>query len=156
MRLASLFVVLVGCWTHPGPTFTPSSSFGGGNDRDGDGIADEQDKCPDEPEDFDGFADEDGCPDPDNDRDGTLDQEDACPTTPGPKSNRGCPGSAAGDRDGDGVLDMYDKCPDHPEDHDGFQDADGCPDPDNDADGIVDVDDKCPNQPGPVSNLGCP
>jgi len=30
---------------------------------------------------------------------------------------------------------------------DGFQDADGCPDPDNDADGILDKDDQCPNEP---------
>ncbi|HEY2370375.1 MAG TPA: hypothetical protein VGH87_28460, partial [Polyangiaceae bacterium] len=36
-----------------------------------------------------------------------------------------------GDRDGDGVVDDLDKCPDEPEDHDGFQDDDGCPDPDN-------------------------
>ncbi|MCC6875684.1 MAG: hypothetical protein IT378_15360, partial [Sandaracinaceae bacterium] len=39
-------------------------------DRDGDGMRDDVDQCPTEPEDFDGFADEDGCPDPDNDRDG--------------------------------------------------------------------------------------
>jgi outer membrane protein OmpA-like peptidoglycan-associated protein len=31
-----------------------------------------RDKCPDEPEDKDGFEDEDGCPDPDNDKDGIL------------------------------------------------------------------------------------
>jgi len=43
------------------------------NDRDGDGILDNVDKCPDDPEDFDGFQDEDGCPDPDNDQDGILD-----------------------------------------------------------------------------------
>ena len=36
-------------------------------DRDGDGIKDDVDKCPDDPEDFDDFEDEDGCPDPDND-----------------------------------------------------------------------------------------
>lgn len=32
-------------------------------DRDGDGIPDEDDACPDEPETFNGFEDEDGCPD---------------------------------------------------------------------------------------------
>jgi outer membrane protein OmpA-like peptidoglycan-associated protein len=31
-------------------------------DRDGDGILDEADKCPDDPEDMDGWEDEDGCP----------------------------------------------------------------------------------------------
>ncbi|MFH2006548.1 MAG: OmpA family protein, partial [bacterium] len=31
-----------------------------------------------------------------------------------------------------------------PEDKDGFEDQDGCPDPDNDGDGVPDKDDKCP------------
>src|SRR5204862_230345 len=35
---------------------------GGGNDRDGDGVTDDTDRCPDEPEEFAGFADEVGCP----------------------------------------------------------------------------------------------
>ncbi len=60
-----------------------------------------------------------------------------------------------GDRDGDGVPDDFDKCPDAPEDRDGFEDDDGCPDPDNDQDGIPDVQDKCPNDPGPPPD-GCP
>ncbi|HEY0250939.1 MAG TPA: outer membrane beta-barrel protein, partial [Kofleriaceae bacterium] len=42
----------------------------GPKDSDGDGIPDDQDKCPNEPEDKDGFQDDDGCPDPDNDNDG--------------------------------------------------------------------------------------
>ena len=45
-------------------------------DRDGDGIKDDLDKCPDEREDFDGFEDEDGCPEPDNDHDGIPDFKD--------------------------------------------------------------------------------
>lgn len=36
---------------------------GGANDRDGDGIADARDLCPDQPEDMNGNADDDGCPD---------------------------------------------------------------------------------------------
>src|SRR5262249_59612493 len=60
-------------------------------DRDGDGIKDDVDKCPDEPEDFDDFEDEDGCPDPDNERDGILDRDDQCPNEPGPVENHGCP-----------------------------------------------------------------
>lgn len=32
-------------------------------DADGDGIKDDQDQCPNDPEDFDGFEDDDGCPD---------------------------------------------------------------------------------------------
>jgi outer membrane protein OmpA-like peptidoglycan-associated protein len=38
------------------------------------------------------------------------------------------------DRDHDGIDDRIDRCPDEPEDLDGFEDADGCPDPDNDHD----------------------
>ena len=38
---------------------------GAGADRDGDGIADSGDACPDSPEDRDGFEDQDGCPDAD-------------------------------------------------------------------------------------------
>src|SRR5678816_4388713 len=61
-----------------------------------------------------------------------------------------------GDRDHDGILDNVDKCPDEPEDKDGFEDQDGCPDPDNDKDGVPDEKDKCPNDPGPPDNDGCP
>ena len=32
-------------------------------DRDGDGILENEDQCPDDPEDLDNFKDEDGCPD---------------------------------------------------------------------------------------------
>ena len=42
---------------------------------------------------------------------------------------------------------MNDKAPNQAEDKDGFQDADGIPDPDNDGDGILDVKDKAPNEP---------
>ena len=48
------------------------------------------------------------------------------------------------DTDGDGILDTVDKCPTIPEDKDGFEDHDGCPDLDNDQDGIKDKVDKCP------------
>ncbi len=133
-------------------------------DRDGDGLRDDVDQCPDEPEDFDGFADEDGCPDPDNDRDGILDVDDECPMVPedrdGDADEDGCPEGNEGDRDGDGILDNEDECPDDPEDRDGFQDEDGCPDPDNDSDGILDTDDLCPNDPEDVDGFqdqdGCP
>jgi hypothetical protein len=51
------------------------------------------------------------------------------------------------DRDGDQILDAVDRCPDQPEDLDGFQDTDGCPDVDVDVDAIMDVEDKCPDAP---------
>ena len=64
------------------------------------------------------------------------------------------------DADGDGIPDKTDKCPTVPEDKDGFQDADGCPDPDNDQDGILDKADKCPLEPedkdGFEDEDGCP
>ena len=64
------------------------------------------------------------------------------------------------DRDGDGIPDDIDKCPNEPEDKDGFEDEDGCPDPDNDKDGIPDAVDKCPNEPETVNGVddedGCP
>src|SRR4029077_2436402 len=64
-------------------------------DRDGDGIKDDVDQCPDNPEDYDDFEDEDGCPDPDNDRDGIPDVDDKCPNVPETKNGfedeDGCP-----------------------------------------------------------------
>jgi outer membrane protein OmpA-like peptidoglycan-associated protein len=133
-------------------------------DRDGDGLKDDVDKCPDEPEDFDRFEDEDGCPELDNDRDGILDEDDSCPEVPedkdGFEDEDGCPEGNKGDRDGDGILDNVDKCPDDPEDFDQFEDEDGCPDLDNDKDGILDTDDLCPLVPedkdGFEDEDGCP
>jgi outer membrane protein OmpA-like peptidoglycan-associated protein len=130
-------------------------------DRDQDGIADDVDACPDEPEDVDGFEDIDGCPDPDNDQDGILDVVDKCPLQPEDvdtfEDEDGCPDP---DNDQDSILDADDKCPLQPEDVDTFEDEDGCPDPDNDKDGILDVDDKCPLQPETVNAKddedGCP
>jgi outer membrane protein OmpA-like peptidoglycan-associated protein len=115
-------------------------------DTDGDGIPDDIDRCPLDPEDKDGFQDEDGCPDPDNDGDGIVDRADACPNDPGPLENRGCPVT---DRDGDGIPDAEDKCPDQP----GPKETQGCPD--RDGDGIIDALDKCPDQFGPPPD-GCP
>jgi len=117
-------------------------------DRDGDGVPDLEDACPDRP----GKPEFKGCPDTDGD--GIPDNEDACPNDPGPKETQGCP--IAKDSDGDGIPDDIDRCPLDPEDLDGFQDEDGCPDPDNDGDGIVDKVDACPNTPGPIENRGCP
>lgn len=88
------------------------------HDRDGDGIDDAEDACPDVREDRDGFEDADGCPDPDNDADGVPDVEDACPDLPGPKEYDGCP-----DADGDEIPDREDRCPTVP----GPAKFDGCP-----------------------------
>ncbi len=70
------------------------------------------------------------------------------------------PPLAPPDRDKDGVLDDVDACPDIPEDADGFQDEDGCPDPDNDQDGVADVKDACPLDAEDIDGFededGCP
>ena len=87
-------------------------------DRDNDGVPDAEDKCPDVPEDRDGFEDSDGCPDPDNDKDGLPDVEDRCPNQAGPREYGGCP-----DTDGDEIPDAEDKCPDQP----GPPENEGCP-----------------------------
>jgi OmpA-OmpF porin, OOP family len=121
-------------------------------DADGDGIPDDIDQCPNDPEDFDGFEDEDGCPDPDNDGDGIPDELDACPNIPGVPELDGCPEETVGDRDGDGIPDDIDQCPDVP----GVPEHDGCPDPDRDGDGILDEDDMCPDEPGVPEHAGCP
>ena len=147
-------------------------------DSDRDGIPDSRDACPNDPEDFDGFEDADGCPDPDNDGDGILDADDLCPDDPedfdGFEDADGCPDP---DNDGDGIPDEMDACPNEP----GLASADGCPDadgdripdgedrcpnepgearfdgcPDSDGDGVPDIDDECPDVPGPPSAFGCP
>ena len=64
------------------------------------------------------------------------------------------------DSDGDGIPNTIDKCPFVPEDKDGFQDADGCPDDDNDGDRKPDITDKCPNEAEDLDGFedddGCP
>lgn len=141
----------------PPPKAKPKPAPG---DRDGDGYIDPEDTCPDEPENYNGFKDEDGCPDdPDTDGDGLTDSVDSCVLSPEDKDNYldedGCPEI---DNDLDTLIDEKDKCPNEPEDPDGFQDEDGCPDPDNDGDTVLDGKDQCPNEIGSstAEPLGCP
>ncbi len=123
-------------------------------DRDGDGIEDGVDACPDQP----GVRSDDptknGCP-ADKDGDTILDAEDACPEVPGiktddPKTN-GCPS----DKDHDGIYDQVDACVDTPGDKSDDPKKNGCPS-DRDGDGVIDKDDKCPDQPGKPELQGCP
>ena len=98
-------------------------------DRDHDGIPDKIDKCPDDPEDLDGFQDDDGCPDLDNDNDGVPDGRDLAPNLPEDRDGfQDEDGRPDFDNDGDGIRDADDKCPNAPEDFNGIQDTDGCPD----------------------------
>jgi outer membrane protein OmpA-like peptidoglycan-associated protein len=111
----------------------------GGSDKDGDGIYDKDDACPDVP----GLEEFKGCPDTDGD--GIEDSKDACPEVPGTVEFNGC-----ADTDGDGVADPQDQCVDVA----GLKELNGCPDAD--ADGIADAKDGCPQEAGPAANNGCP
>ncbi len=111
----------------------------GDKDSDGDGIADEEDKCPTVA----GGVATGGCPD--KDADGIADRDDACPDDAGDVRMNGCP-----DRDGDGIADNNDDCPDNA----GLRRFSGCPDTDNDN--IVDKEDNCPTVAGIPAMNGCP
>ncbi len=67
---------------------------------------------------------------------------------------------AASDPDGDGLLGKRDLCPDVPEDLDGRDDSDGCPDLDDDGDGVLLPADRCPDAPEDLDQYrdddGCP
>ncbi len=108
-------------------------------DRDYDGVADEDDICPDVP----GVKELDGCPD--RDGDGISDEIDACPDVRGLRKFAGCP-----DTDGDGIQDLLDQCPELA----GSLAGKGCPD--RDGDGVTDEKDVCPNLFGLDIYDGCP
>ena len=132
-------------------------------DADHDGVYDSEDRCPDQPEDHDGYKDQDGCPDPDNDGDGIPDALDHCPNDPedldGFEDADGCPEL---DNDKDGIPDLNDPCPNAAEDGLGKRPTDGCPSTaeDSDGDGINDTVDKCPDEPEDRDQFqdedGCP
>jgi OmpA-OmpF porin, OOP family len=132
-------------------------------DRDGDGIADSEDRCIDTPEDLDDFKDSDGCPDLDNDGDGIPDASDRCPNVAEDldqfQDEDGCPEE---DNDGDGIADIRDPCPNAKEDHKGKKPNDGCPATAEDADndGVPDASDRCHDEQedrdGFEDNDGCP
>lgn len=121
----------------------------GNKDRDGDGIVDDEDTCPDTPGIPSDNPECNGCPDTDGD--GLCDNIDSCPEEAGPAENDGCP---ILDRDGDGVLDTDDDCPDTPGVASSIDGCNGCPD--TDGDGVCDGKDQCPNEFGAVENNGCP
>jgi len=112
-------------------------------DRDGDGVLDENDKCPDVA----GVTSLQGCPDKDGD--GIIDGEDKCPDVAGLAKYQGCP---VPDTDKDGINDENDKCIDVA----GVARYQGCPIPDTDGDGVNDEEDKCPTEKGLAENKGCP
>ncbi len=130
-------------------------------DRDGDGIRDVEDACPDEAGVPSSIPSNHGCPPVhDRDCDGYLDEVDLCPDVPAGEladpRRRGCPA----DRDGDGIPDAADLCPDQAAGKQADPRRPGCPPLDQDGDGISDAEDLCPHEPaGPhpdPRSPGCP
>ena len=149
------------------------------SDKDGDGIADKLDKCPNTPDWY--KVDETGCSKVDTDGDWVIDDLDQCPWTKEwtPVTYYGCP-----DSDGDGVIDEKDECPGTPKwakvsekgcpldtdgdwIYDGFDQCEGTPrgvDVDDiwcsdvDWDWIFDDYDKCPDTPKwyDINDVWCP
>jgi hypothetical protein len=132
--LSTFAVLLVPIVVACGDEEQPSHEL---HDQDGDGIVDELDSCPSQPEVINNYQDLDGCPD-----------------------------TITGDADGDGVPTGADQCPGEPETVNGYQDGDGCPDTppspplDTDRDGIPDASDSCPAAAETVNGNrdadGCP
>jgi outer membrane protein OmpA-like peptidoglycan-associated protein len=100
-----------------------------GIDSDKDGIPDDIDACPADPEDHLGQDTNDGCPlPPDRDGDGIPDMYDKCPDVPedkdGVQDGDGCPED---DGDQDGVPDATDACPREPGKPSADPKQNGCP-----------------------------
>lgn len=118
-------------------------------DADGDGVHDDDDRCPGTPEGAE--VDQNGCQ-PDFDGDGVADADDQCPdTVAGARVDaQGC----ELDSDGDGVKNSADRCPNTPAGT--AVDSNGC-ELDSDGDGVKDSDDQCPDTAAGVSvdNRGC-
>ncbi|RKZ70342.1 MAG: hypothetical protein DRR19_33435 [Candidatus Parabeggiatoa sp. nov. 1] len=128
-------------------------------DKDGDGVLDDEDACPENSSEqiAQGVVQhgpKKGCP-IDSDNDGVPDYRDACPAQSESIDGRGC----SQDTDRDGVFNNEDVCPNNsPEEiakgviQHGFQK--GCP-IDRDNDSVPDYRDDCPTQYEGVDARGC-
>ena len=141
-------------------------------DSDFDGVANEDDLCPDTP--LDTPVDENGCSAEqlDSDLDGVLNEVDLCPDTPlgVPVNEEGCSEAEVqekienGDDDGDGVINILDRCPETPEgaevDESGCtpEESEAIAQGDEDKDGVINENDVCPDTElgVRVNELGCP
>lgn len=111
-----------------GDTRVRESIRSSAKDTDGDGIPDDVDACPNEPEDHKEPDPNDGCPTNDRDGDGIPDSVDKCPDEPEDKDGiqdaDGCPET---DADHDGIPDVSDACPKEPGQPDPDPKKNGCP-----------------------------
>ena len=126
------------------------------DDKDGDGIKNDVDNCPDkanaDQKDTDGDGIGDVCDD--SDGDGIFDDVDNCVNTANANQDDldkdGIGDVCDDDMDGDGVKNDVDNCPNIANsdqlDSDGDGKGDVCDDDDKDGDGIIDRNDNCPNK----------
>lgn len=130
-------VALIGYWfgiadtdpNAPGRRFKAERYANHGADTDHDGIPDDVDLCPTEPEDHKPPNTDDGCPAlADRDGDGIPDNVDKCPDQPedfdGIDDQDGCPEE---DADKDGIADAQDACPKEPGEPSPEPAKNGCP-----------------------------
>ncbi len=113
----------------PGKRFKADRYASHGGDADKDGIPDDIDLCPMDPEDHKPPNTDDGCPAlPDRDGDGIPDISDKCPDQPEDfdkiDDQDGCPED---DADKDGVADAKDACPKEPGEASPEPAKNGCP-----------------------------
>ncbi|MEP6819372.1 MAG: thrombospondin type 3 repeat-containing protein, partial [bacterium] len=138
-------------------------------DRDGDGVPDTTDNCPDTPNADQADADGDGVGDAcdncvhtanpnqaDSDRDGIGDACDLCAADPlkAYPGTCGC-GVPETDTDLDGTPDCTDQCLNDPRKTAPGACGCGIPDTDSDGDGTADCLDSCPNDPGKIAPGAC-
>lgn len=113
----------------PSPPKRFKFKYEGQADTDKDGLPDDIDLCPTEPEDNKPPNPSDGCPGlPDRDGDGIPDSKDQCPDEPEDfdkvDDRDGCPED---DPDKDGIGDAKDACPKEPGDQNADAAKNGCP-----------------------------
>ena len=113
----------------PSPSKRFKFKYEGQADTDKDGLPDDVDLCPTEPEDNKPPNPSDGCPGlPDRDGDGIPDAKDQCPDQPEDfdkvDDKDGCPED---DPDKDGIGDATDACPKEPGDKNADAAKNGCP-----------------------------
>ncbi|MEI8259209.1 MAG: OmpA family protein, partial [Deltaproteobacteria bacterium] len=143
------------------PIHREPAPVAGPRDSDGDGVLDDQDRCPSVPQGAHPDPARVGCPIGDRDGDTVLDADDQCPDVPQGEhpdaARRGCP---EGDRDHDTVLDSADQCPDVAQGEHADPTRAGCPDGDDDRDTVLNSQDQCRAEPQgdhpDAARPGCP